>query len=81
MQDEVHPGLIKMINKMLEEATSSDNESDYINTRLKNDIIVCYFLLISNGQEQIKEHNLDKMYYNKFLEKMNANNATVYLSC
>ena len=49
MQDEVHPGLIKMINKMLEEATSSDNESDYINTRLKNDIIVCYFLLISNG--------------------------------
>ena len=40
MQDEVHPGLIKMVNKMLEEATSSDNESDYINTRLKNDIIV-----------------------------------------
>ena len=56
MQDEVHPGLIKMINKMLEEATSSDNESDYINTRLKNDIIVCIsykFQMVRNKLKNI----------------------------
>ena len=56
MQDEVHPGLIKMINKMLEEATSSDNESDYINTRLKNDIIVCIsykFQMVRNRLKNI----------------------------
>lgn len=56
MQDEVHPGLIKMVNKMLEEATSSDNESDYINTRLKNDIIVCIsykFQMVRNKLKNI----------------------------
>lgn len=37
---DVHAGLLIMINKMIEEATSSENESDYINTRLKNDILV-----------------------------------------
>lgn len=37
---DVHPGLLKMVNKMVEEATSPDNENEYVNTRLKNDILV-----------------------------------------
>lgn len=40
MTSRVHPGLLSLINKKLNEATSSENESDYVNPRLKNDILV-----------------------------------------
>ena len=37
---EVHPGLLSIVDKMLNEATSPDNDSTYVNPRLKNDILV-----------------------------------------
>lgn len=40
MSSQIHPGLLLLIDKKLSEATSSENESDYINPSLKNDILV-----------------------------------------
>ena len=43
---DVHPGLLSIIEKMLNEATSPESDSTYVNTRLKNDILVNLFLSI-----------------------------------
>lgn len=54
---DVHPGLLKMVNKMVEEATSPDNENEYVNTRLKNDILVgnnSILLMIRNKYKNTK---------------------------
>ncbi|KAK8809403.1 hypothetical protein WA171_000985 [Blastocystis sp. BT1] len=49
---------------MVNEATSSDVETFFVSTRLRNDII-----------EQVKERKLSVMYYNKLLQKMKAKSA------
>lgn len=53
---DIHPGLLKMVNKMVEEATSPEIESDYIHTRLKNDILVV--LLLANVISRSKSKNM-----------------------
>ena len=40
MASRVHPGLLSLLDKKLNEATSPENNSDYVNPRLKNDILV-----------------------------------------
>lgn len=37
---ETNAGIIALIDKMLDEATSSEEETLFVSTRLKNDIIV-----------------------------------------
>ena len=46
MASRVHPGLLSLLDKKLNEATSPENDSDYVNPRLKNDILVSLYSLI-----------------------------------
>ena len=73
---ETNAGILALIDKMVNEATSSDVETFFVSTRLKNDIIVT-FKGLNHIQEQVKERKLSVMYYNKLLQKMKAKSAVV----
>lgn len=69
-------GILSLIDKLLLEATSVEEDTLFVSSRLRNDILVG-FLLMRYGKEQVKERRLCVRYYKKIRDMMNEKNATV----
>lgn len=69
-------GILSLIDKLLLDATSVEEETLFVSSRLRNDILVP-LLSICHEKEQIKERRLCVRYYKKIRDMMNEKNATV----
>ena len=69
-------GILSLIDKLLLDATSVEEETLFVSSRLRNDILVL-LLSICHEKEQIKERRLCVRYYKKIRDMMNEKNATV----
>ena len=70
------PGIIKLIDRLVDEATSPEEETLYVSSSLKTDILVITFI-IYYSKNQVRERHLCVHYYHKLLKKLESNNATV----
>ena len=69
-------GILSLIDKMLTEATSVEEDTLFVSSRLRNDILV-QSLSPSHEKEQVKERRLCVRYYRKIRDMMSEKNATV----